>query len=182
MKIENGVDKQPADWLKFLRRHWITIRSWLLFAATLGLWLIWYPVIVRSGALDGLLLFNARLTGDALNLLGAGVQVHDTVITSALFTLRVGHECTAVVPIVILLCALIAYPSRLTYKLACAAIGIPVLFALNLVRLVTLYYIGVFIPDFFEIAHFFIWQSVMILAVVAIWLLWVGKVANVRPA
>ena len=83
---------------------------------------------------------------------------------------------------VILLCAVVAYPSHIRQKVACMAIGTGVLFLLNLVRTVTLYYVGAHIPAFFDTAHFVVWQSAMILAVVALWLFWVGRVVNVRPA
>jgi exosortase/archaeosortase family protein len=83
---------------------------------------------------------------------------------------------------ILLVGAILAYPSRLKQKPLPLAIGIAFLFILNQVRTSTLYYIGIHLPGYFEIAHFVVWQSVMILAVVITWLLWVGKIANVRPA
>lgn len=166
----------------FVKRHWVVIRSWLLFAVTLGIWLLWYPRIVETQVLAGFLRFTAGVTGSILRFLGTRLEVSGTMISSADFKMRIGHECTAIVPAVILLCAVIAYPSRIRDKLLCLAIGLPILFVLNLVRTVTLYYIGTHIRDFFDIAHFVVWQSVMILAVIIIWLIWVGKVVNVRQA
>ena len=179
--MEKYSDKKPAGVRSFVRRHWTTIRSWLMFAVTMGVWLIWYPIIVRSGVLNGLLTFNADVTCRMLRFLGRDTAVNGTTIASSSFTMRVGIECTAVVPAVILLCALVAYPARLTKKLVAVAIGVPALFVLNLVRLVTLYNIGVSAPRFFDVAHYMVWQSIMVIAVVAIWLCWVGKVANARP-
>jgi len=182
VKKDAGRNRRLAGIRAFTRRHWIAIRSGLLFAATLGVWLLWYPKIVDSQVLGGFLRFTTQLTGSIVRIFGTHVEVSGTVISSADFSMRIGHECTAIVPAVILLCAVIAYPSRVRQKLVCLAIGLPVLFLLNLVRVVTLYYIGAHIPDFFEIAHFVVWQSAMILAVVALWLFWVGKVVNVRSA
>ena len=182
MKKGAGENSRLARVGAFVRRNWTAIRSSLLFVLILGVWLIWYPKIVDSHALGGLLGFTAQITGFVLRILGAQVEVSDTVISSADFSMRLGHECTAIVPIVILLAAVLAYPSRIRQKLVCLAIGLPVLFLLNLIRTVTLYYIGAHIPDFFETAHFVVWQSAMILAVLALWLFWVGKVVNVRPA
>ena len=166
----------------FVRRHWIAIRSWLLFGTSLGVWLAWYPKLVQSNVLDGFLRFTARLTGSTIRILGTHVEVSGTNIASADFIMRIGHECTAIVPAVILLCAVIAYPSRIIQKLVALAIGLPILFVLNLVRSVTLYYIGAHFPNFFDTAHFVVWQSVMILAVVAIWLVWAGRMVNARSA
>lgn len=182
MKKDGGRNGRLARIGAFVRRNWIAIRSGLLFVALLGVWLGWYPALVNSNALGGYLGFTTQLTASILRILGTHVEVNSTVISSADFSMRIGPECTAIVLMVILLCAVIAYPSRIRQKLLCMAIGLPVLFVLNLVRTVTLYYIGAHIPNFFEIAHFVVWQSAMILAVVALWLFWVGKVVNVRPA
>jgi exosortase/archaeosortase family protein len=154
----------------------------LLFTGLLSVWLIWYPKIVDGKVLAGYLSGNASLTGWILRLLGAPVTIDDTMISSSAFSMRIGHECSALVPMVILLFGLVAFPARTLSKLTCLAIGLPVIFVLNLVRTVSLYYIGVYIPDFFEIAHFVIWQSAMVLSVIAVWLIWIRKVQSVRPA
>jgi exosortase H (IPTLxxWG-CTERM-specific) len=166
--------------IAFCKRHWIVIRSWLLFAATLGIWLLWYPTIVDTEALTGFLEYTARITNAILGVLGAHPEINGAVIITGDFAMRIGHECTAIVPSVILICAAIAYPSRIRDKLVCLGIGLPALFILNMIRIVTLYYIGRYIPAYFDIAHYVVWQSVMILAVIVLWLVWVGKVVNVR--
>ena len=40
------------------------------------------------------------------------------------------------------------------------------------VRIVALFYTGVFLPDYFNESHIFVWQSVVILAGVALWVVW----------
>jgi len=153
-----------------------------LFVVTLGVWLIWYPKLVDSHALGGLLDFTAQLTGSVLSILGTHVEVNGTIVSSPDFSMRIGHECTGLVPMVILLCAVLADPSHVRQKMVCISIGMGVLFLLNLARTVSLYYVGAHIPAFFDTAHFVVWQSVMILAVVVVWLVWLGKVVNVRSA
>ena len=182
MKGDMGENGRLERLAAFAKRNWIAIRSCLFFIALLALWLTWYPHIVDSQVLDGLLKFTAQLTGSVLGILGTHVDVSGTAVSSADFSMRIGHECTAIVPMVILLCAVLAYPSRIKQKLVCLAIGLPILFLLNILRTVTLYYIGAQLPDFFDIAHFVVWQSVMILAVVTLWFLWVMRVVNVRSA
>ena len=182
MKKTKGENGRLAGTGAFIRRNWIAIRSSLLFVVTLGVWLTWYPNLVDSHALSGFLNFNAQMTGSLLRIFGTNVEVIGTIVSSPDFSMRIGHECTAIVPLVILVCAILAYPSRVRQKVACIAIGVGVLFILNLVRTVTLYYIGAHIPIFFETAHFVVWQSAMILAVVVVWLIWVGRVVNVQSA
>ena len=164
----------------FVRRRWLYIRTVLLFVGAIGVWIIWYPKLVDGRVLSGYLDFIARLSGGILGLLGANVEVNGTVITSAVFSIEIGHECTAIVPMVLLICAVMAYPSRFKTKTICIGGGIVLLFLLNLMRVVSLYYIGIWAPAYFETAHFIVWQSLMILAVVAMWLFWAQKAAHVR--
>ena len=178
----SAIKGRLAKPIAFLRRHWVVIRSSLIFTSVLGVWLAWYPHIVDTQALGGFLTFTARITGATLSLLGAPVEVAGTTISSPDFSMIIGHECTAVVPAMILFSAVVAYPSRIWQKLSVMGIGLAVLFVLNLIRVVTLYYIGVHAPLFFETAHFIVWQSAIILSVVLIWLIWIGRVNNVRTA
>ncbi len=173
-------EETPPPLEPFLKRNWKLIRASLVFAGTLGIWLAWYPVLVKTDAMAGLLELNADLTALMLRWLGVAITVEGTLVSSSVFAMRIGHECTSVVPMVLLICAAIAYPSQIRQKLLCVALGLPILFLLNLARTVSLYYVGVHIPDYFDMLHYVVWQSIMILAVVAIWLYWAGRLVNVR--
>ena len=180
MSIGEGMKGILARMVSWFRRNWTAVRFCLIFGAILGAWSMWYPSLVDMRVLEGLLEFVARLTGYALGILGSGIEVVGTQVSSPEFSMRIAPECTSIVPMVILLSGVMAYPSPIRQKLLCLVIGLPVLFLLNLVRTVSLFYIGIQFPDFFETAHYVVWQSVMILAVIAMWLFWIGKVVNAR--
>ncbi len=59
--------------------------------------------------------------------------------------------------------------------------GLPLLYIVNVVRLVCLAFIGAYAEntEVFEFAHQYVWQTLYILIVVGVWLLWVELV--VRP-
>jgi len=59
-------------------------------------------------------------------------------------------------------------------------VGVSVLFVVNVVRLVSLYYVGVHWPSALDVVHQVVWQSLVIAIVVAMWLLWAGR-ASRRP-
>jgi len=179
--MSEGVRGIPVRVAAWTRRNWKAVRFCLIAGGILGVWSVWYPSLVNMRALEGLLEFVAGLTGRVLAVLGGEVEVAGTLVFSPEFSMRIAPECTAVVPMVILLSGVVAYPSSIRQKALCLVLGLPLLFLLNLVRTVSLFYIGVSFPDFFDTAHFVVWQSVMILAVIAVWLFWVGKVVNVRP-
>jgi exosortase H (IPTLxxWG-CTERM-specific) len=180
MSIGEGTKGILARTVAWVRRNWTVVRFCLVFGAILGAWSMWYPSLVDMHALEGLLEFVARLTASALRILGSGAEVVGTRVFSPEFSMRIAPECTSIVPMVILLSGVVAYPSPIRQKLLCLVIGLPVLFLLNLVRTVSLFYIGVHFPDFFETAHYVVWQSVMVLAVIAMWLFWIGRVVRAR--
>ena len=52
--------------------------------------------------------------------------------------------------------------SRVVERAAAAAIGLPVLIAVNIVRICTLYYVGIHLPEWFEFAHLELWPLLFI--------------------
>ena len=55
---------------------------------------------------------------------------------------------------------------------------IPAIQGINLVRIISLFYIGIYLPDFFNSSHIFIWQSIVILFGVGLWMLWADRFAS----
>ncbi len=159
----------------------VYLRSILIFAGLIILWLVFYPWLMDTSALSRLMDLVAGLTAFILYLLGNPVIQQGNIVNSPAFSMEIGNECTGIVPMLLLVCGAAAFPSSITKKIICIALGIPVLFLLNLTRTVSLYYTGVHFPAYFEIAHFVVWQSLTILAVIGIWLLWIRKVVNVPP-
>ena len=56
--------------------------------------------------------------------------------------------------------------------------GAAALFVINLVRIISLFYIGSAYPDFLDLAHFFLWQLFMIVLTIGLWLLWTVKIVH----
>lgn len=52
-------------------------------------------------------------------------------------------------------------------------LGTLCLLLLNVVRIVSLYYSGVYCPRMFEVLHVDLWQPVFILLPLVLWLMWV---------
>lgn len=52
----------------------------------------------------------------------------------------------------------------------------------NLLRVVSLYYLGQWNMAVFEFAHLYVWQALIMLDVLAVWLLWVSAVARCSGA
>jgi exosortase/archaeosortase family protein len=117
----------------------------------------------------------ALIASGILNLLGQNTVVVDTTVQSSVFGISVVTACTGVFITGLFLIAVVAFPTRWTAKLIGVAIGLGGISLVNVVRLVSLYFIGVHWPGFLDLAHQLIWQSLLIVIAVALWLLWAGR-------
>jgi exosortase/archaeosortase family protein len=88
------------------------------------------------------------------------------------FGYQISRGCVGLIPVAFLVVAICASDGDYRHKLVGVAIGIPLLIALNMARLVHLFYLGVYRPRAFHMAHKVVWQAVVIAAVFAAWLWW----------
>ena len=164
----------------FLRRNWVVVKGCLIFAGCILVFMLLRSWLLDNEALSPLFNFTAIATGFIANIFGASTQVDGSLITSPAFSMSIVFGCTAVVPIAIFASAVLAYPCTIKQKAMGIALGIVALFALNLVRTVSLLFIGShFSRSFFDTAHFLIWQPIMILVAIVLWLFWVEKLARI---
>ena len=115
-----------------------------------------------------------------LRLFGADVAMRGTDIASSQFTISVVTACTGLFVTGLFLVAVAAFPTSWRSRFLGAALGIVGLFALNVVRLTSLFYIGTHWPNVLDVAHQLVWQSIVIVAAVALWLAWAGRAATRR--
>ena len=70
-----------------------------------------------------------------------------------------------------------AFPARWSRKLLGVVLGLLAIQVINVVRIVSLFYIGIFAPSAFSASHVYVWQSLIILFAVVLWILWVRRYA-----
>jgi exosortase H (IPTLxxWG-CTERM-specific) len=117
----------------------------------------------------------ARLSGAVLNLLGQHVALRGTVLQGPHFAVNIRNGCNGVEAMLIFLSAVLAFPASWRSRLAGLALGILAIQAVNLVRVVSLYLTGAYLPRFFDASHTVIWQSVVILCGVLLWVFWANR-------
>lgn len=109
------------------------------------------------------------------------IEVAGTVIHTSGFALDVRNGCNGVEAMLLVAAAMIAFPatvmSRLSGLLAVSA-GVQIL---NLVRVSSLVWLGEHHRKVFDVVHVAVWQSVVILAALAMFVFWSVKFAK-RPA
>ncbi len=72
-----------------------------------------------------------------------------------------------------LVAAIFAFPAPWRDRLVGLAAGIVAVQGLNIVRVISLFYLGQWNMQVFEWAHFYVWQALIMLDVLIVWLVWV---------
>ena len=190
--IEGGSPPAPAgappDGLGArLRRLWgvPTYRFAINFLAYLVILSFSYPWLRREFGhlLSAAENATARLVFEILSLVGAAVEVspvRPTVFLSG-FPVTIIEECTGLYEALLLGAALLAYPTTWSKKALGFAIGWPLIYALNLARIVMLLAVGRWAPEAFDFLHIYFWQVTMILMVVFVLYVWVRWVVRAEP-
>lgn len=116
-----------------------------------------------------------RASGAVLGALGEEITVRGSKLVSPRFSVVIHNGCNGLVTSLIFAAGVLAFPARTAAKLIGLGVGLLGLQLVNLVRIVALFFTGVFLPDLFGQAHIFVWQSIVILSGVALWLLWARR-------
>jgi len=152
-------------------------RSALRLAAALA----WLGVIVlarsRIGGpvrlLDPLAGLVASLTQAVLHAIGIAVQRAGTVLfVPGGFAYDINVGCIGLLPAAVLAVAILSSPGTWGPKQRGLVVGVPLLLALNLLRLVHLFYVGIHAPRYFVLAHSLLWEATMVLFSFVTWFVW----------
>ena len=115
----------------------------------------------------------ATVTGAILDLFGYEINVADTSISSPVFSMEIVRGCDAIEPVAAFVAAVLASPVSLGTKLPGILVGALVLLVINIVRLVSLFFIGAYWPKALEVAHEDLWQAAFIVLAIVLWAIWV---------
>ena len=88
------------------------------------------------------------------------------------FSVTILAGCNGVEAMIVLVAAILAYPAPWRHRLIGLAVGILAIQLLNLVRIVSLFYLGQWNMRVFEWAHLYAWQALIMLDALIVWLVW----------
>ena len=98
------------------------------------------------------------------------------------FAVEIQAGCNGIEAMLVLVAGMLAYPAPWRQRAAGIAIGAVAIQALNLVRVVSLFYLGQWNRDWFEWAHLYAWQALIMLDALVVWLLWIRHVDSRGPS
>jgi exosortase/archaeosortase family protein len=140
------------DSLALLKKH--TLKSALMFLALLiVVCLILYPPAVREKVIGPFVVIICNQAAWLINLFGLEVHAHNTNIVGSGFSVDIKNGCNAVYEISLFLCAVFVYPSGVKYKLLGMAVGSLIIYSFNLLRVVSLFLVGVYHKELFNMVH-----------------------------
>ena len=121
--------------------------------------------------------FVAQESKVVLNLFGEDARVIGQVLTSHRFSVTIFNGCNGLEAILIFVSGVVAFPAPWRRKLLGVALGFVAIQVFNVVRVVSLFYVGILRPAWFNVSHVFVWQSLVIVFGVVLWLVWVRRYA-----
>ena len=86
--------------------------------------------------------------------------------------IKIVAGCNGVEAVLILISAVLAFPAPWKHKFVGIGLGFLAIQALNLVRIISLYYLQRWNYVWFEWFHLYLWQALIILDALVFWLIW----------
>jgi exosortase H (IPTLxxWG-CTERM-specific) len=177
--MSNSSKIRPEGLRAFFSTYKNELRFVLLFAALLG---SGFTVIslqpVNDHFIEPFTGMIAKASGVTLNLLGQDVTMAKTRISTKKFAVNVKNGCNGVETMIIFLSAVLAFPAPWRAKTWGLVLGILLIQLVNLIRVVALFLTGVYLPSLFNTSHTVIWQTIVILFGVLLWIFWAGRFAQ----
>lgn len=127
-------------------------------------------------------MFNMRATSRVLwvilDRIGVDAALKGNILTFDKFSIQIVRQCTGIFEAIALSAVMLAYPTSKENKLAGIVFAVPVIYLINMMRLVFLSLLGVRSQFLFEAVHEYFFQITFVFLVIFFWLLWLNKVVK----
>ena len=148
----------------------------LLFAAYLLQPVDQYVVTPFTSVLASISSWLIDLFDDDAIAMGKVIQSASTG-----FAVSIERGCNGLEAVIILFAALFAFPAPWKHRVVGFLIGFVAIQALNLVRIISLFYIGQWSQVWFDWFHHYLWQALIILDALVVWLIWLRYLPRPAP-
>lgn len=94
------------------------------------------------------------------------------------FAVSIEAGCNGVEATIVLIAAVVAYPASWKSRVIAIAIGFLAIQALNLVRIISLFYLGNWDTEIFSWIHLYLWPSLIMLDVLIVFIVYLRYLAR----
>lgn len=128
--------------------------------------------------------FLADVSAWLMHTFDSDVAVHGNIVASTTtgFAIAIERGCNGVEAVIILVAAMLAYPARWLEKLSGIIIGFFCIQSVNLVRIISLYYLGNWNRTWFDWFHLYVWQALIVLDALVVFLIWLSWIRRREQA
>ena len=98
------------------------------------------------------------------------------------FAVEMRDGCNAVNVTILLWAAVLAFPAPWKMKLLGLAAGSAIIQAVNIFRFISLFYLGQYSMTWFDFAHAYLWESLIVLDTMVVFWYWVTRVLRLGAA
>ena len=97
------------------------------------------------------------------------------------FSVTIIEECIGVYEMLIFGAGVLAFPASARSRALGLLMGLPILYAINVARILMLVVVGYYAPEYFDFMHLYFWQATLILMITGVWLLWLYVIVRNDP-
>lgn len=140
----------------------------ILWGVTNLPWAVEYLIEPLSKIMAGFITGVLKLFGEPVTRVGM-------VINSPFASLEITPACTGIYQIVVLSAGIFAWSSTGRERWRGVSIGVLMLMSVNILRIISIYYSALIIPDWVPFIHSVFWEGIMVLLVPVFWMYWVHR-------
>lgn len=93
--------------------------------------------------------------------------------TTNVFAVSIEAGCNGIEAAIVLIAAMLAFPAPWQHRMIGILVGLSAVQVLNIVRVISLFYLGQWNMKVFEWAHLYLWQALIMLDVLIVWMVWI---------
>ena len=125
----------------------------------------------------------ARMSAGLIMIFDPHVAAFGKILQSTTngFAISIEAGCNGIEAAIILVAAMLAFPAPWKHRVIGIVAGLGAVQALNIVRIVSLFYLGQWNLNAFEWAHLYLWQGLIMLDAMIVWLLWIRALPSAPP-
>jgi len=98
------------------------------------------------------------------------------------FAVEMREGCNGINVIILLWSAILAFPARWDSKVIGLVAGSVIIQMVNIVRFISLFYLGQYSLPWFDFAHTYLWESLLVLDTLVVFWLWVDRIKRIDSA
>lgn len=117
----------------------------------------------------------AQISAGLITLFDANVVAFGKIIQSTTngFAVSIEAGCNGIEAAIVLIAAMLAFPAPWKHRVIGILAGLLAVQLLNIVRVISLFYLGQWNMQAFDWAHLYLWQALIMLDVLIVWLVWI---------